>query len=144
MYIYTCLASRPMRQPWTQIINGHVKETYHGRFRERCILSQNYGITSRHRASRNITNVMESIMAHHGAKPITDNHGMDAVDCCQGASRREASAKWKLVVRQKHSSTTPYRGSQHTMENHRNSRNTGSLHTVTFTPWRSRNIMDIT
>ena len=76
------------------IISGgcpHVTETYHGRFRAWCIPSRNYGIASRHGASRNITNITESITAHHGAKPITDNHGTDARECCQGASRRVAS-----------------------------------------------------
>ena len=69
----------------------HVTETNHGRFLARRIPSRNYGIASRHGASRNITNITESITAHHGAKPITDNHGTDALECCQGASRRVAS-----------------------------------------------------
>ena len=69
----------------------HVTETNHGRFRARQITSGNYGIASRHGASRNITNITESITAHHGAKPITDNLGTDVLECCQGASRRVAA-----------------------------------------------------
>ena len=69
----------------------HVTEADHGRFRARRIPSRNYGIALRHGASQNITNITESITPHHGAKPITNNHGMDALECCQGASRRVAS-----------------------------------------------------
>ena len=69
----------------------HVTETCHGRFRARRSTSRKYGIASRHGASRNITDITESITVHHGAEPITDNHGTDARECCQGASRRVAS-----------------------------------------------------
>ena len=63
----------------------------HGRFRARRIPSRNYGTTARHGASRDITYITESVTAHHGAEPITDSHGTDARECCQGVSRRVAS-----------------------------------------------------
>ena len=69
----------------------HVTETCHGRFRARRIPSRNYGIASRHRASRNIADITEPITVHHGAEPITDNHGTDTRGHCQDVSRRVAS-----------------------------------------------------
>ena len=84
-----------MTHPYIYIyISGHcphVTETCHGRFRARRIPSRNYGIAARHGASRNITDITEAITAHHGAEPITDSHGRDACECCQGVSRRVAS-----------------------------------------------------
>ena len=47
---------------YTLYISGtclHGTETFHGRFRARRIPSRNYGIASRHRASRNITDITD-------------------------------------------------------------------------------------
>ena len=69
-----------------RIITGschHVTETNHGRFRAQRIPSWNY----RHRIpSRSITehHKHHGVTARYGAKPITDNHSTDALECCEG------------------------------------------------------------
>ena len=77
IYIYRRLPSR----------HGNVSRT----FRAWRIPSGNSGIASRHGTSWNITNVTDSVTSHHRAKPIMDNHGTDALECCHGASRRVVS-----------------------------------------------------
>ena len=127
-----CPYQREARNPALPGTCLHGTETFHGRFRARRIPSRNYGIASRHGASRNITDVMgitarisqtsrHGYHGHHGHHGV--NHGC-ITPCC-------IIAKWKLVVRQRHSSAVHHRGSQHAIENYGVSR-------------RSRNITDIT